>query len=123
MKVIKLGSFSAAARQLHLSQPAVSMQIRELETRCGVQLIDRIGKHILSTAAGQDLLEYAEPITMETECALAAMHRHKAGCSGRVHLGTGPDPRRMPSPHAWTQWRRNAFPSVIAGPIVSRIGN
>jgi DNA-binding transcriptional LysR family regulator len=40
-KVVELGSFSAAARQLNLTQPAVSLQIRELERRFGVQLIER----------------------------------------------------------------------------------
>src|SRR5262245_7346640 len=52
MEVVALGSFSAAARRLNLSQPAVSLQIRELETRCGVRLVERVGKRVLPTAAG-----------------------------------------------------------------------
>jgi DNA-binding transcriptional LysR family regulator len=90
MEVVALGSFSAAARQLNLSQPAVSLQIRELEARCGVRLIERSGKHVLPTAAGRDLIAHAERIRGEAERALAAMRRHKGGHIGRVHLGAGP---------------------------------
>src|SRR5687767_6540813 len=59
LKVIELGSFSAAARQLNLTQPAVSLQIRELERRFGVQLIERVGKQAHATAPGRDLAEAA----------------------------------------------------------------
>jgi len=43
-EVAALGSFSAAARRLNLTQPAVSLQIRELEARWGLRLIERVGK-------------------------------------------------------------------------------
>jgi len=90
MEVVQLGSFSAAARRLNLTQPAVSLQIRELESRCGVSLVERVGKRAFPTAAGRDLLAYAERIRAEAEGALAAMRRHQSGCAGRVHLGSGP---------------------------------
>ena len=51
-KVVELGSFSAAARRLNLTQPAVSLQIRELERRFGVRLIERMGKQAHATAPG-----------------------------------------------------------------------
>jgi DNA-binding transcriptional LysR family regulator len=82
-EVVSLGSFSAAARRLNLTQPAVSLQIRELEARCGVRLIERTGKFMAPTAAGRELIGQADR-------ALAAMRRHKGGHVGRVHLGTGP---------------------------------
>ena len=44
LEVIEQGSFSAAARRLNLTQPAVSLQIRELERRFGATLIERLGK-------------------------------------------------------------------------------
>jgi DNA-binding transcriptional LysR family regulator len=90
MQVVELGSFSAAARRLHLSQPAVSLQIRELEERCGVCLVERIGKRISATAAGKDLIVYAVRIEAETNRALAAMARYRKERIGRVHLGSGP---------------------------------
>jgi len=89
-EVVELGSFSAAARRLNLTQPAVSMQIRELEGRCGVRLIERVGKSVRATAAGSELIAYAERIAAEADGALAAMRRHRGGCAGRVRLGTGP---------------------------------
>ena len=90
IQVIELGSFSAAARRLHLSQPAVSLQIRELEERCGVCLVERIGKHMRPTAAGSELIAYAQRIEREADRALAAMKRHTNTHAGRVHLGSGP---------------------------------
>jgi DNA-binding transcriptional LysR family regulator len=88
--VAKLGSFSAAARELSLTQPAVSLQIRDLEQRIGLRLIDRVGKNARPTAAGQDLIAHAERMMAEADRALAAMRGHKEGHAGRVHLGTGP---------------------------------
>jgi DNA-binding transcriptional LysR family regulator len=88
--VAKLGSFSAAARELRLTQPAVSLQIRDLEERVGLRLIDRIGKKARATAAGEDLIAHAERMMAEADRALTAMRGHKEGHVGRVHLGTGP---------------------------------
>src|SRR3954469_20554089 len=88
--VARLGSFSAAARELNLTQPAVSLQIRELESRIGLRLVDRVGKQARATSAGRDLIAHADRIMAEADRALAAMRGHKEGHAGRVHLGTGP---------------------------------
>jgi DNA-binding transcriptional LysR family regulator len=88
--VSRLGSFSAAGRELNLTQPAISLQIRELEDRIGLKLLDRVGKQTRPTTAGRDLIERAERIMAEADSALAAMRGHKEGHAGRVHLGTGP---------------------------------
>ena len=53
-EVLTLGSFSAAAVRLGLTQPAISLQIRALERRLGVRLIERVGKRAQATAAGPD---------------------------------------------------------------------
>ena len=42
--VVELGSFSAAAERLHLTQPAISQQVRQLELRLGVRLVERSGR-------------------------------------------------------------------------------
>jgi DNA-binding transcriptional LysR family regulator len=88
--VVRLGSFSAAARQLRLTQPAVSLQIRDLEERVGLRLIDRVGRKARATAAGEDLIAHAERMMAEADRALTAMRGHREGHVGRVHLGTGP---------------------------------
>ncbi len=86
-EVVQLESFTRAAKRLNLSQPAVSLQIRELEARLGVRLVDRMGKRAYATAAGRELIDHARRINSEMETALASMRRHKEGWLGRVRLG------------------------------------
>ena len=68
-EVAALGSFSAAARRLNLTQPAISLQIRELEARWGLRLIERLGKKTQATAPGLQLIEHARRIASECEAA------------------------------------------------------
>ncbi len=86
--VLEHGSFSAAARLLNLTQPAVSLQIRELERRFGVRLIERLGKTAHATAPGRDLVAAAHGIFRECELAEAAMRRYRDGWVGRVNIAT-----------------------------------
>lgn len=88
LEVVECGSFSAAARRLNLSQPAVSLQIRELEQRLGVQLIERLGKQAHATAPGRELVVAAQCILRECDIAYAAMRRFSDGLVGRVQIGT-----------------------------------
>jgi DNA-binding transcriptional LysR family regulator len=88
LEVIECGSFSAAARRLNFSQPAVSLQIRELERRFGVQLIERLGKQAHATVPGRELLETAQRIFRECDLADEAMRRFRDGWIGRVRVGT-----------------------------------
>ena len=87
--VIERGSFSAAAEQLGLSQPAVSLQLRQLERRLGVRLVERVGRRAAPTEAGAELLRHLPAIESSLEEALRAVARHAAGIAGRVRLGTG----------------------------------
>jgi DNA-binding transcriptional LysR family regulator len=87
-EVVRLGSFSAAARKLNLSQPAVSLQIRELEARVGVRLVERMGKRAFATEAGRALIGHGGRIADEAERAMAAMRRYREGWLGRVRIGT-----------------------------------
>jgi len=86
VEVAALGSFSAAARRLNLTQPAVSLQIRELEARWGLRLIERMGKKALATSAGHELIEHATRISRECEAAEAAMRGLRDGSLGRVRI-------------------------------------
>jgi DNA-binding transcriptional LysR family regulator len=90
IQVVELGSFTEAAKRLHLTQPAISQQIRELENRCGLQLVERVGKRAFATPAGRELIVRGRRIMADAEHALAAVRRHKEGTAGRVHIGTGP---------------------------------
>jgi DNA-binding transcriptional LysR family regulator len=86
-EVVEQGSFTLAARHLNLSQPAVSLQIRELEARCGMQLIDRVGKKPVPTPAGRQLLLHAKRILSENEDALQAMRRIRETSGQLIRVG------------------------------------
>jgi len=88
-EVIELGGFSAAAERLHLTQPAVSQQVRQLERRFSLKLIERVGRKVTPTAAGTELLAHACRIEAVMASATDAMARHATGALGRVRIGTG----------------------------------
>jgi DNA-binding transcriptional LysR family regulator len=80
--VARCGSFSRASSELHLSQPAVSMQIKQLEGVLGLPLFEHVGKHIHLTEAGEDALRSSRVITNELanlEQALADIQGLKGG--------------------------------------------
>jgi len=52
-------SYTRAAEQLHLSQPAVSMQVRQLEEEIGLSLFERLGKGVTLTEAGREVFDYS----------------------------------------------------------------
>ena len=86
--VVEQHSFSAAARRLHLTQPAVSLQIKALEERLGIGLVERLGKKAHATPAGRELIAAAERIFRACDEAEALMRRYREGWIGRVSLGT-----------------------------------
>jgi DNA-binding transcriptional LysR family regulator len=87
--VVETGSFSRAAERLHLSQSAVSLQIRELETRLGVRLVDRLGKRAHASAAGRDVIARARALLDGERQVRETARRHRDGGLGRVRIGTG----------------------------------
>ncbi|WP_342362119.1 LysR family transcriptional regulator [Terrarubrum flagellatum] len=88
IEVIDRGSFSSAARQLNLTQPAVSLHIRALEERFGVDLIERAGKSTTAAPAGLELASHARAIFESCERAASSMKRYREGWVGRVSLVT-----------------------------------
>ncbi|WP_437612091.1 LysR family transcriptional regulator [Erwinia sp. V71] len=87
--VIARGSFSAAAEQLGLSQPAVSQQVRQLEHFFQSRLVERSGRGVKATAAGQSLLAHSEQIDDAIAAACQAVASHAQEISGTITLGTG----------------------------------
>lgn len=76
-------SFSRAAEELHLTQPAVSTQVRQLEGHVGLPLFEQLGKKIYLTPAGVEMLHYSRAIIQQFHEADEAMSRLK-GVSGGV---------------------------------------
>jgi DNA-binding transcriptional LysR family regulator len=88
VEVIERGSVTAAAKELNLTQPAVTHQIQELERRFDVALVERIGKKAYLTEAGEKLLEHARHLLEEDERTRSAMRRFGDGWLERVRVGT-----------------------------------
>src|SRR5437773_2243577 len=83
----RTGSFTQAARELHLTQSGVSHSMKALERDIGCRLLDRLGKKVVLTQAGEQLLQHATKILQEMENARGAMaHLGKWG-GGRLRLG------------------------------------
>jgi DNA-binding transcriptional LysR family regulator len=74
---------------LNLTQPAVSLRVRELETRLGVPLVVRLGKQAHMTPAGRELIDHARHIFAAADRVFAIVDRHRDREIGRVHVGTG----------------------------------
>jgi DNA-binding transcriptional LysR family regulator len=87
--VISRGSFSGAAEALGLSQPAVSLQIRQLEQTLQTRLIERTSRGIKPTAAGLTLSEHCIKIDAVVSAAVESVSMHSDDITGTVTVGTG----------------------------------
>jgi DNA-binding transcriptional LysR family regulator len=85
--VARLLSFSRAAEELHLTQPAVSTQVRKLEEHAGNALFEQFGKKIYLTPAGAELLQISRAIIQQFEAAEHAMTQFKGVSGGRLNVG------------------------------------
>lgn len=87
-KTADMTSIGRAARELFVTQPAVSKQIKSLEDELGEKLFDRIGKKVFLTKAGQILYSHADKIIRSVEEAKTAVKDMSAECSGELVIGT-----------------------------------
>jgi DNA-binding transcriptional LysR family regulator len=87
LAVARHGSFTRAAAQLHVVQPALSQQIKRLEQELGVELLDRRGGQVTVTTAGAAFLRRAESILAEVNVATAELRGFATATTGRVQLG------------------------------------
>lgn len=88
VRVIEAGSFSSAAKQLRVGQPAVSKTIAQLEDRLGVRLLLRSTHGLTPTEAGRDFYERAKRSIEGVEEAEAAARGTAIGLSGRLRINT-----------------------------------
>ncbi|CAM4405072.1 DNA-binding transcriptional LysR family regulator [Paenibacillus endophyticus] len=88
--VAEAGSFTQAARALHLSQPSLSKMVRLLEEELGVQLIDRSAKQITLTDAGMSILRSAKPIIQSFEDMSSELEEVVSLKKGTLRLGIPP---------------------------------
>lgn len=110
-EVASQSSFTAAALHLHLTQSAVSQQIKALEDECGVMLFDRSGRLVQLTNAGQVFLSHAERIIAQVENARVEMAELAGGARGRCRLAALPSIAAYLLPRALAAFQRH-YPGV-----------
>lgn len=80
-------SFSRAAEELHLTQPAVSMQVKQLEEQAGLPLTEMVGKKVFLTEAGEEIARHARRIAQQLREADEALDALKGVRGGRLSIG------------------------------------
>ena len=83
----RTGSFTQTARELHLTQSGISHSMKALEAETGCRLLDRLGKKVVLTQAGEQLLQHASKILVEMESARDALTQLGKWGKGRLRLG------------------------------------
>ncbi len=102
VEVAQQRSFSEAAEALHLTQPAVSKRVAQLETELGTRLFDRIGRSVSPTAIGSALLPRAQRMLRDVGEFKRVVAELAGDVSGQLTMGTShhiglhrlPDPLR-----------------------------
>lgn len=84
--VARLLSYTQASKELHLSQPAVSMQIKQLEESAGIQLFEQIGRKIYLTEAGQEMYHYSRSISHQLDEAEEVLEQLKGLQKGQLEI-------------------------------------
>ncbi len=79
-------NYTRAAQELHLTQPAVSMQVKQLEDSLGVALFEQLGKRIHLTEPGEEVLTYARAITQQLDELETVLNRIKGLSGGRLRI-------------------------------------
>jgi LysR family nitrogen assimilation transcriptional regulator len=87
VKIVESGSFSQAARTIHVAQPALSQQIAELEASLGVGLLQRSARGVKPTVAGEKLYEEASSVLRRLEKLPSLVRSSLGAVEGSVSLG------------------------------------
>lgn len=116
--VVEKGSFSQAAEELEISQPAVSFQIRALEERLGQRLLDRHGRRVALTEAGEVVYAYARRmIGLEAEME-RAVGELGTTIAGRLLIGSTAGPAELLLPRILGAFHA-AYPQVRVSLVVT----
>lgn len=83
----RTGNFTQTARELNLTQSGISHSMKALESDSGCRLLDRLGKKVILTQAGEQLLQHAEKILLEMDAARESLSRLGKWGKGRLRLG------------------------------------
>ena len=86
--VVRAGNFSLAANELNVTQSAVSQNIKNLETKVGVKLLQRTGRKYLPTQEGEKLVEFGEEFVRRFDKTLQEIRQDQSEMKGRIRIGT-----------------------------------
>lgn len=84
--IARLGSFTRAAQELHLTQPTVSMQIKKLTSAVGLPLFEQLGKRIHLTEAGREVYQYSRAISHQMEEMAGVLANLKGLTGGKLRI-------------------------------------
>lgn len=98
-KVVDMKGFSNASKAVNLTQPTISTHIKELENFYGCRLVDRLGKQVLPTRAGELLYDYAGKLLTLFVESQTAMAEFLGNVSGRLLIGGSTIPGNYILPH------------------------
>ncbi len=105
--VVERRSFSQAAERLGVTQPAVSLQVRALEKRLGTQLLDRSGRRVEPTEAGQRLYRGAQRmLALEDQLVADVTASGEGALGGNLVLGASTGPAAVAIPVALAEFQR-----------------
>src|SRR5947207_12058982 len=86
--IAESGTFTAGALRVHVTQAAISMQIRQLENEIGAKVFVRAPRHVILTEAGEQLLRRARHILREHDAALDEIAELAGAERGRLRIGS-----------------------------------
>ena len=109
--VVRHGSFTKAAQRLHVAQPAVSAQIRRLETELGTTLLERTTRRVALTHAGELFLSRARQALAQVDAARGDLAELSAVLRGRVRIGATQVLGSLDLPASLASFRRR-YPGV-----------
>lgn len=105
-RIVELRSFTRAAEDVSLTQPTVSGHIKDLESELGLPLLDRAGRTVTPTRAGEILYGYARRILELRAEAQRAIGEHKWGLAGDLALGASSLPGAYVLPPLVAEFKR-----------------
>ncbi len=111
MKVCDLGSFTAAADVLQLTQPGVSKQVQRLEAELGVTLLQRRENGLQLTEAGRETYHAAKEISAQWQALVESCRTANNTLSGQLRLGASSIPSKYLLPQRLSAFRRT-YPGV-----------
>ena len=111
LSVAKHLNFTRAGEEVHLSQPSVSVRIRQLERDLGSKLFEQLGKRIALTEAGQLLLPYALRVMAAMDDALHAIDELKGLERGSLRIGASTTPGMYLIPQTIAQFKQQ-YPKI-----------